>query len=95
MLDPATAYVDAGVELARDVILEANVVLRGRTRIGEGTVIGSGSQLVDSVVGAGCRVWASVLERSEVEAGTTIGPFSHLRPGTRSAPASSSATSPR
>ncbi len=86
MLDPATAYVDAAVELARDVTLEANVVLRGRTRVGEGTVIGSGSQLVDSIVGAGCRVWASVLERSEVEAGTTIGPFSHLRPGSSIGP---------
>ncbi len=81
MLDPATAYVDAAVELAPDVVLEPNVILRGHTRVGEGTVIGAGSQLLDSVVGPGCRVWASVLERSEVEAGTTIGPFSHLRPG--------------
>jgi bifunctional UDP-N-acetylglucosamine pyrophosphorylase/glucosamine-1-phosphate N-acetyltransferase len=81
MLDPATAYVDAEVELALDVTLEPNVILRGRTRVGEGTVIGAGSQLVDSVVGPRCRVWASVLERAEVEEGTTIGPFSHLRPG--------------
>jgi bifunctional UDP-N-acetylglucosamine pyrophosphorylase/glucosamine-1-phosphate N-acetyltransferase len=86
MRDPATAYVDAGVELARDVVLEPNVILRGRTRIGEGTVIGAGSQLVDSVVGPRCRVWASVLERSEVEEGTTIGPFSHLRPGSSIGP---------
>jgi bifunctional UDP-N-acetylglucosamine pyrophosphorylase/glucosamine-1-phosphate N-acetyltransferase len=86
MRDPATAYVDAGVELARDVVLEPNVILRGRTRIGEGTVIGAGSQLVDSVVGPRCRVWASVLERSTVEQGTTIGPFSHLRPGSSIGP---------
>lgn len=86
MHDPATAFVDAEVELAPDVTLEPNVILRGRTRVGEGTVIGAGSQLVDSVVGPRCRVWASVLERSEVEEGTTIGPFSHLRPGSSIGP---------
>jgi bifunctional UDP-N-acetylglucosamine pyrophosphorylase/glucosamine-1-phosphate N-acetyltransferase len=86
MHDPATAFVDAEVELAADVTLEPNVILRGRTRVGEGTVIGAGSQLIDTVVGPGCRVWASILERSEVEEGTTIGPFSHLRRGSSIGP---------
>jgi bifunctional UDP-N-acetylglucosamine pyrophosphorylase/glucosamine-1-phosphate N-acetyltransferase len=86
MLDPATAFVDAEVELAADVTLEPNVILRGRTRVGEGTVIGAGSQLIDSVVGPRCRVWASVLEYSEMEEGATIGPFSHLRRGSSIGP---------
>jgi bifunctional UDP-N-acetylglucosamine pyrophosphorylase/glucosamine-1-phosphate N-acetyltransferase len=86
MHDPATAYVDAEVELAPDVTLEPNVILRGRTRVGAGTVVGAGSQLIDSVVGPRCRVWASVLEHAEVEEGTTIGPFSHLRPGSSIGP---------
>jgi bifunctional UDP-N-acetylglucosamine pyrophosphorylase/glucosamine-1-phosphate N-acetyltransferase len=50
------------------------------------TVIGAGSQLIDSVVGPRCRVWASVLEHSEVEEGATIGPFSHLRRGSSIGP---------
>ncbi|HET7026931.1 MAG TPA: DapH/DapD/GlmU-related protein, partial [Candidatus Limnocylindrales bacterium] len=58
----------------------------GRTRIGEGTTIGSGSRIEDSVVGRGCRIVASVIERSEVEEGATIGPFSHLRPGSSIGP---------
>ncbi len=86
MLDPATAYVDADVQLAPDVTLEPNVILRGRTSIGAGTVVGSGSQLVDAIVGEGCSVWASILERSTVEEGTTIGPFSHLRTGSSIGP---------
>jgi len=81
MRDPSTAYVDATVELAADVTLEPNVTLRGRTRVGEGTVIGAGSRLVDSVVGANCRIWSSVLESSDVEDDVRIGPFTHLRPG--------------
>ncbi len=81
MVDPATAYIDATVELAPDVVLDANVILRGRTRVGEGTRIGSGSQVIDTMVGRGCLVWASVLEASDVADDVRIGPFSHLRPG--------------
>lgn len=81
MHDPATAFVDAEVVLAADVTLEPNVILRGRTRVGEGSTIGAGSQLLDTVIGPRCSVWASVLEHSEVEEGATIGPFSHLRRG--------------
>jgi bifunctional UDP-N-acetylglucosamine pyrophosphorylase/glucosamine-1-phosphate N-acetyltransferase len=81
MADPATAWIDVDVELAPDVVLEPNVILRGRTRIGEGTVIGAGSQIFDSVIGRGCRVWASVVERSEIADEVEVGPFSHLRPG--------------
>ena len=81
MDDPSTAYVEPTVELASDVILEPNVILRGRTRVGEGTRIGAGSQIADSTIGRDCRIWASVLESSEVEDDVQIGPFAHLRPG--------------
>jgi bifunctional UDP-N-acetylglucosamine pyrophosphorylase/glucosamine-1-phosphate N-acetyltransferase len=81
VVDPPTAWVEAEVELGQDVVLEPNVSLRGRTRVGASTTIGSGSQVLDSVVGAGCRIWASVLESAEVEDEVEIGPFAHLRPG--------------
>ena len=81
MADPATTWIDAEVQIASDVVLEPNVVLRGRTRIGEGTVIGAASQVFDSVIGRGCRVWASVVEQSEIGDDAEVGPFSHLRPG--------------
>ncbi len=86
MRDPSTVYVDATVELATDVTLEPNVILRGATSVGEGTTIGAGSQIVDSTIGAGCVVWASILERSVVEDGARVGPFSHLRPGSHVGP---------
>ena len=35
MLDPSTVYLDHGVELAPDVVLEPNVILRGATTVGE------------------------------------------------------------
>jgi len=81
MDDPSTAWIEPTVQLAQDVVLEANVVLRGTTRVAEGTRIGSGSQVIDTVIGRDCRIWASVLESSEVEDEVQIGPFAHLRPG--------------
>ena len=81
MGDPSTAYLDWSVELGVDVTLEPNVILRGATTVGDGSIIGAGSQLVDATIGRGARVWASVVEASTVEDGATVGPFSHLRPG--------------
>ena len=79
MVDPGTVYIDASVELGTDVTIEPNVILRGGTRIGSGTRIGAGSQIIDTVIGSNCVIWASVLECSEVEDEVQIGPFSHLR----------------
>jgi bifunctional UDP-N-acetylglucosamine pyrophosphorylase/glucosamine-1-phosphate N-acetyltransferase len=81
MHDPSTVYLEPSVELAPDVTIEPGVILRGRTRVGEGTLIGAGSRIEDSVIGRDCRVIASVIERSEVGDRVTVGPFSHLRTG--------------
>ncbi len=40
MRDPSTVYLDWDVHLAPDVTLEPNVILRGATSVGEGSVIG-------------------------------------------------------
>ena len=82
MRDPSTVYLDWGVDLAPDVTLEPNVILRGRTSVGSGSVIGAGSQLIDATVGERATVWASIVESSVIEDEASVGPFSHLRPGT-------------
>jgi bifunctional UDP-N-acetylglucosamine pyrophosphorylase/glucosamine-1-phosphate N-acetyltransferase len=81
MRDPSTVYLDWDVTLGQDVTLEPNVILRGRSSVGEGSTIGAGSELVDSIVGRNARVWASVIESSTIEDEATVGPYSHLRPG--------------
>lgn len=86
MRDPSTVYLDWDVELAPDVTLEPNVILRGTTSVGEGATIGPGTTIVDSAIGRGCLVWASVVEGSVVEDGATVGPYSHLRRGTHVGP---------
>ena len=81
MEDPSTVYLDATVEIERDVTLEPNVILRGRTRVGEGSVIAAGSRIEDSEIGRECRIVSSVIESSRVGDRVTVGPYSHLRAG--------------
>ncbi len=45
-------------------------------------MIGPGSELIDATVGERTTVWASVVESSVIEDDASVGPFSHLRPGT-------------
>ena len=91
MRDPSTVYLDWSVDLAPDVTLEPNVILRGRTSVGTGSVIGPGSELIDATVGERATVWASVVEssvwspRSGVDAACgapSTSASSEARPGT-------------
>ena len=81
LVDPAATYIDVGVTLGRDTVVHPNTHLRGRTRIGEGCVIGPNAVIRDSVIGDRCTVVASMLEEATLEADADVGPFSHLRPG--------------
>jgi bifunctional UDP-N-acetylglucosamine pyrophosphorylase/glucosamine-1-phosphate N-acetyltransferase len=81
IVDPLSAFIDASVEIAPDVTIEPNVILRGTTRIGRDTVVRAGSQLVDATIGERCTIWASVIEGSKVGDDVKVGPFAHIRPG--------------
>ena len=79
--DPGSVTIEATVEIAPDVTIESNVILRGTTKIGRDTVIKAGSQLIDATVGERCQIWASVIEQSELGNDVKVGPFAHLRGG--------------
>ena len=81
LVDPASTYIDAGVDIGEDTVVYPNTHLYGATRIGRGCAVGPNAVVADSVVGQGCRVVASMLEGATLEAGVSVGPYSHLRPG--------------
>lgn len=82
MLLPATIYLEPSVELAPDVTLGPGVVLKGKTRVGEGCEVGAYSVLEDTVLEPGARVLPhSVLQGAHLEGGADAGPFARLRPG--------------
>jgi bifunctional UDP-N-acetylglucosamine pyrophosphorylase/glucosamine-1-phosphate N-acetyltransferase len=80
--DPATTYVDAGVEIGEDTVLEPMTIVRGRSRIGRDCRIGPYAEIYDSVIGDGVRIERSWLRECSVADGSDCGPFSKLRPGT-------------
>ena len=86
VLDPASTWVDADVELAPDVVLRPGVQLHGRTVVETGAEVGPDSTLTATVVRAGARVVRAHCDGAEVGPGASVGPFAYLRPGAKLGP---------
>ena len=83
LIDPATAYIGADVEIGRDTIIGPNVQILGRSRIGAGVVIEGTAWLRDVTIGDRCHLKICVrAEACVVGEDSEIGPFAHLREGT-------------
>jgi bifunctional UDP-N-acetylglucosamine pyrophosphorylase/glucosamine-1-phosphate N-acetyltransferase len=77
---PESVTIDSDVQIGIDTVIEANVQLRGKTRIGEGCRIGTGSVLQDCEVAAGAVVYPYVVaEGARVGEKAQVGPFARLR----------------
>lgn len=81
MWDPQHTYVDADVELGVDVSLLPGTVLRGRSRVGAGAVIGPHAHLEDVTVGEGARLATVSGARCVVGARAIVGAYAVLEPG--------------
>ncbi len=66
VVDPATTWIEADVQLEPDAVVHPFTVLRGRTVVGSGAEVGPHVVAVDAEIGAG----------------VAVGPFAYLRPGT-------------
>jgi bifunctional UDP-N-acetylglucosamine pyrophosphorylase/glucosamine-1-phosphate N-acetyltransferase len=65
IVDPATTWIEAGVEIEPDVVIRPFTELRGATRIASGAEVGPHVVAIDATVGPKA----------------TVGPFCYLRPG--------------
>ena len=65
VVDPGTTYIDVGVEVGRDTVIEPGCSIQGQSRIGGGVHLKPGC----------------VIESSDVGDDAIIGPHAHLRPG--------------
>ena len=82
IVDPSSTYVDVDVEVAQDTVIYPMTFLRGKTRIGRECHVGPMTSIVSSRLGDGVKVDRSVVEQSSLASHSSVGPFSHLRPGT-------------
>lgn len=81
-IDPLRTTVEAGVQLAHDVVLYPDVYLGGDTIIKTGSVVEPGCVVRDCHIGEEVLLKAnSYLTDSRVGNDSQIGPFAHLRPG--------------
>jgi bifunctional UDP-N-acetylglucosamine pyrophosphorylase / glucosamine-1-phosphate N-acetyltransferase len=66
IVDPASTWIDADVEIERDAVIQPFTILQGRTIVRAGAEVGPHVVAVDADIGPRA----------------TVGPFAYLRPGT-------------
>ena len=79
--DPHTTYIESGVTIGQDTVLEPNTMLLDGTRVGEDCRIGPNTSIAHSQVGNACHIQSAVVEHAIIENNVEIGPFARLRPG--------------
>ena len=82
MQNPDTVYLTGDVQLAAGVRIYSGVHLEGETVVGPGAELGPDVFASDARIGAGAKVWYSVLRGAEVGEEAEVGPYVSLRPGT-------------
>ncbi|HUI89540.1 MAG TPA: bifunctional UDP-N-acetylglucosamine diphosphorylase/glucosamine-1-phosphate N-acetyltransferase GlmU [Anaerolineales bacterium] len=81
ILNPASTYIEADVQIGKDTMILPNTYIQGQTLIGERNQIGPNSHIRTSKIGNGCTVFMSVMDGAVLEDDVDIGPFARLRKG--------------
>ena len=81
IVDPASTRVDATVTIGPDTTIEPFTQLKGATVVGENSLIGANTTLIDTQVGDGATILQSHLNQARVDDQALVGPFAYLRPG--------------
>lgn len=80
IVDPDSTYIGADAHIGQDTIIHPQVIIEGRTRIGEECEIHSWSRIVDSQLGDRVTVKnGCVIANSRLGDDVVVGPFAHLR----------------
>ena len=79
-MNQATCSISEEAEIGKDVIIDANTHIRGRTKIFNNCVIGPNTFIENSNVGLNCEISNSTIYDSHIMDFIKIGPYSHIRP---------------
>ncbi len=82
LIDPASTYIEAGVQIGQDTVIHPNTYLYGNTVIGEDCEIGPMTRIENSTIGNKVKILASQVVESTLEDEVKVGPFANLRPKT-------------
>ena len=79
-IDPKHTYVHNSVKIGRDTIIYPNVSIEGKTEIGDGCTIRTGTRITNSKIGTNVEILDNcVIVNSEISDNCAIGPMAHLR----------------
>lgn len=84
IIDPAHTYISPEAQIGHDTVIYPGVTIEGRTQVGAGCEIRSGTRITNSRIGSNVHVRDhSVIVDSDVADSCTVGPFAHLRMNAR------------
>lgn len=80
--DPARFDLRGTLTHGRDVEIDTNVIIEGQVTLGARVKIGAGCIIKNSVIGDDCEISPyTVIEDAHLATACTVGPFARLRPG--------------
>ncbi|WP_205955815.1 bifunctional UDP-N-acetylglucosamine diphosphorylase/glucosamine-1-phosphate N-acetyltransferase GlmU [Pantoea stewartii] len=86
--DPARFDLRGTLQHGRDVEIDVNVIIEGQVTLGNRVKIGAGCVIKNSVISDDCEISPySVIEDANLATDCTVGPFARLRPGSELAQA--------
>jgi len=83
IVNPGTVYIEETVEIEKDVTIMPSTIIKGKTKIKSGCVLGPFSYIDSSTVGKNVEIRASFVYGAEIADDVKIGPFSHIRKETK------------
>ena len=81
IVDPATTYLEPGLELAADVTIRPNSTLSGDVSVGAHSEIGPNVRLQNARIGEHVVIVDSIVVDSEIGDFSLVGPWAHVRGG--------------
>ena len=82
-INAASSSISEDAEIGKDVIIEANTHIRGKSKICDNCVIGPNTFIENSTVEKNCEIINSTVYNSQIMDNIKIGPYSHLRPNSK------------
>ncbi len=83
IMDPSRFDLRGDVEIGQDIMIDINVLLEGRLKIGNNVSIGANCCIKETIIGDNVEIKPnSVIENAIIGNGCRIGPFARIRPDT-------------
>lgn len=81
--DIKNCYIRGKIKYGKNLVIDSNVIIEGKVTLGDNITIGTGCIIKNSIIKNKCEIKPySILEDVILYENCSIGPFTHLRPGT-------------